>query len=464
MRYLLASFVLLTLLVLSPVSDAQEKPGVENRASSLVGTWVSRSKVGDTVVRYRKDGWFISAFYFTRQYSLTRDSVWTVGHWALSDDMIILHRLAGSDGLELVPEKRKLALKELTGNKLLIGNVPLDGQAFERMEEIPSSIEKQFSGSVLARQVYEQEEIILPEDAKKDVESYVGIEKVSGRTIRFYLSPGGEFLGSIGNENDDLIGKWEKSGDFLIISGVTEKQKLAILLELRKIEGQYKLFNVEQNGEQRPAGLNTSPFQKIEPVLLSIDGAEKYLQVQAFNDWYAKLSSISEGSAVRKQVANDGMIEEAKTSSKLVFKGDIKTGQVIGITKVFEEDGYYMTEVDGQYDAFLGASLSKFRSTKFPKSFRYQIGVISKLEPRTFRWFFTSGAIPKTDEYFSQQVETQAGLVSKIAVKRDGKIFLEINGVGTRTADFDKKVWDEFKASAEALFEIKKDKLPAEPE
>ena len=37
-------------------------------------------------------------------YSLTRNSIWAVGHWALADDLPILHRLAGSDGLELVPE------------------------------------------------------------------------------------------------------------------------------------------------------------------------------------------------------------------------------------------------------------------------------------------------------------------------------------------------------------------------
>ena len=323
-------------------------------------------------------------------------------------------------------------------------------------------MESQLSGPMLTRYVFEQQKLILPEDAKKDVESYVSIISDEGRTMRYYLSPGGEFLGSVGNKNDDLIGKWEKSGDFLTISGVTEKQKLTILMELRKIDGLYKLFNVETNGKQSLQALDIPAFQKIKPVKLSTDGAKQYLKVEAFSDWYAKLNSISESSVVRKQVTNDGAIEETKTTSKSVFQGDTKTGTVKGITKFFEEDGYYMIEVDGQYDALLGVSLSKSRSTKFPKTFRYQIGVISKLKPRTFRWFFTSGAIPKTDEYFSQQVVTQTGRVSKTTVQRDGKFFLESNGVGTRTGDFNPQVWNEFKAAANALFEVNKEAIPAE--
>lgn len=118
MRLLLTSVVLLTLLVLSPASDAQEKPELQKLVSPLVGTWVSKSDVGSTMVRYRKDGWFISAHYFSAPFSLTSNSVWAVGHWALDDDSLILHRLAGSDGLELVPEKRQLALKELTREQL----------------------------------------------------------------------------------------------------------------------------------------------------------------------------------------------------------------------------------------------------------------------------------------------------------------------------------------------------------
>ena len=247
MRLLLTSVVLLTLLVLSPASDAQEKPELQKVVSPLVGTWVSKSDVGSTMVRYRKDGWFISAHYFSAPFSLTSNSVWAVGHWALDDDSLILHRLAGSDGLELVPEKRQLALKELTANNLLIANVPSGGQAFEKMEDVPAPIESQLSGAVLKRQVYEQQKLILPEDAKKDVESYVSFLINQGRTMQYYLSPGGEFLGSIGEENDDLIGKWEKSGDFLIVSGITEKRKVAILMELKKIDGRYKIFNCHYN-------------------------------------------------------------------------------------------------------------------------------------------------------------------------------------------------------------------------
>ena len=44
-------------------------------------------------------------------------------------------------------------------------------------------------------------------------------------------------------------------------------------------------------------------------------------------------------------------------------------------------------EIDGQYDAFLGASLSKSRSTKSQNNYRYQIALVSKLEPFTIRWF-----------------------------------------------------------------------------
>lgn len=464
MRLLLTSVVLLTLLVLSPASDAQEKPELQKVVSPLVGTWVSKSDVGSTMVRYRKDGWFISAHYFSAPFSLTSNSVWAVGHWALDDDSLILHRLAGSDGLELVPEKRQLALKELTANNLLIANVPSGGQAFEKMEDVPAPIESQLSGAVLKRQVYEQQKLILPEDAKKDVESYVSFLINQGRTMQYYLSPGGEFLGSIGEENDDLIGKWEKSGDFLIVSGITEKRKVAILMELKKIDGRYKIFNAEANGMAAPDIFKLTPFQKITPVNLSTGGAKQYLNAEIFNDWYANLNTISERTGVRKQATTDGMIEETTTSSKSIFKADSKTGTVKGMSKIVEKDGHYMVEIDGQYDAFLGVSFSKSRSTKSPDRYRYQIGVISKLKPCTLRWFFTSGVIPKTDEYFSEQVMTPTGGTSKTAVKRDGKFFFEANSVGKRTGKFDEAVWDELKASAEALYKMTEARVPAEPE
>ena len=130
-----------------------------------------------------------------------------------------------------------------------IANVPLDGQVFDRLEDNPAEIESIFSSAELKRQVYEQQKIILPEVAKKDVESYISIDIKRGKTMQYYLSPGGEFLGSIGIKGDDLIGKWEKSGDFLIVSGVTEKNKVAILMELKKTDGRYKLFNAEANGQ-----------------------------------------------------------------------------------------------------------------------------------------------------------------------------------------------------------------------
>ena len=68
-----------------------------------------------------------------------------------------------------------------------------------------------------------------------------------------------------------------------------------------------------------------------------------------------------------------------------------------------------MAEIDGQYDAFLGASLSKSRSTKSQNNYRYQIALVSKLEPFTIRWFFTLGFVPKTDEYISENVRTPTG-------------------------------------------------------
>ena len=463
MRYLLTSLVLLTLLVLSPASEGQEKPKLQKLVSPLVGTWVSKSDAGSTMVRYRKDGWFISAHYFSASFSLS-ESVWAVGHWALADDSLILHRLAGSDGLQLVPEKRQLVLKELTPDKLRLASVPLGGQTFEKMEDIPAPIESHLSGATLKKQVYEQKGLILPEDAKKDVESYVSIFINQGRTMQYYLSPGGEFLGSIGEENDDLIGKWEKSGDFLIVSGITEKRKVAILMELKKIDGRYKIFNMEANGMAAPDTFKPTPFQKITPVKLSADGATQYLNVETFNDWYAKLNSMTEVTGVRKQVTAEGKIEETPTSSKSIFKADSKTGAVKGMSKMFEEDGYYMVEVDGQYDAFLGVSFSKSRSTKLPDSYRYRIGVISKLEPRTLRWFFTSGVIPKTDEYFSEQVMNSTGGTSKTTVKRDGEFFLEFNSVGKRTADFDEEVWAQFNVAAKALIEKTKDESPAQQE
>ena len=119
MRYLLTSLILLSSLVLSPALKGEDKSGTEKAVSPLVGTWVSKSNpaTGFTFVQYRKDGWFVSAHFFSAPYSLTRNSIWAVGHWALADDSLILHRLAGSDGLELVPEKRQLAIRELTQKK-----------------------------------------------------------------------------------------------------------------------------------------------------------------------------------------------------------------------------------------------------------------------------------------------------------------------------------------------------------
>ena len=462
MRYLLTSLVLLSSLALTPALDGQESPEPEKSVSPLVGTWVSKSDTGFTFVQYRQDGWFVSAHFFSAPFSLTRNSVWAVGHWALADESLILHRLAGSDGLELVPEKRQLAIRELTQKKLRIANVPLSGQLFERFEDNPAEIESMFSSHELKRQVYEQQKIILPEDAKKDVESYISIDIKRGKTMQYYLSPGGEFLGSIGIKNDDLIGKWEKSGDFLIVSGVTEKNKVAILMELKKTDGQYKLFNAEANGESVLKGFEFTPFQKITPVKLSADGAKQYLDVETFKYIYAGLSSISDATGVRKRVTSDGMIEATSTSNKSIFQADPVTGMVKGINKIFEEDGYFMTVVDGQYDAFLGVSLSKARSTKSPNSYRYQIGLVSKLEPLTIRWFFTPGFVPKTDEYIIETVRTPTGRTSKTTVKRDGNFYFEFNSESKRTSDFDEAVWDQFNVEVKALLETPKEESPRE--
>ncbi len=464
MRYLLTSLVLLSSFVLSSALKGQDKSEPEKSASPLVGTWVSKSNpaTGFTFVQYRKDGWFVSAHFFSAPYSLTRNSIWTVGHWALADDSLILHRLAGSDGLELVPEKRQLAIRELTQKKMRIANVPLDGQVFDRFEDNPAEIESIFSSAELKRQVYEQQKIILPEDAKKDVESYISIDIKRGKTMQYYLSPGGEFLGSIGIKDDDLIGKWEKSGDFLIVSGVTEKNKVAILMELKKTDGQYKLFNAEANGQSALKGFEITPFQKITPVKLSADGAQQYLDAEIFKDRYAGLSSISEATGVQKRVTSDGMIEATSTSNKSIFQADPVTGMVKGINKIFEGDGYYLQEIDGQYDAFLGVSLSKSRSTKFPNNYRYQIALVSKLEPLTIRRFFTTGSVPKTDEYIIENVRTPTGITSKTTVKRDGKFYFEFNGDSKRTSDFDEAVWDQFNEEAKALIEKTKEESPAE--
>ena len=110
MRHLLISFVVSASFVLLPSLEAQENSEKEKAAPPLVGTWLSKSEVGSTIVRYRKDGWFISVHYFATPNTLTRNSIWAVGHWALSKDSVVLHRLAGSEGLELVPSKRQLAI------------------------------------------------------------------------------------------------------------------------------------------------------------------------------------------------------------------------------------------------------------------------------------------------------------------------------------------------------------------
>ncbi len=464
MRYLLTSLVLLSSFVLSSALKAQDKSEPEKSASPLVGTWVSKSNpaTGFTFVQYRKDGWFVSAHFFSAPYSLTRNSIWAVGHWALADDSLILHRLAGSDGLELVPEKRQLAIRELTQKKMRIANVPLDGQVFDRFEDNPAEIESIFSSAELKRQVYEQQKIILPEDAKKDVESYISIDIKRGKTMQYYLSPGGEFLGSIGIKDDDLIGKWEKSGDFLIVSGVTEKNKVAILMELKKTDGQYKLFNAEANGQSALKRLEITPFQKLTPVKLSADGAQQYMNAEIFKDLYADLNSIAELTGIRKRVTSDEMIEETTTSSKSIFEADAKTGAVKGILKYSEEDGESMSEIDGQYDALLGVSLSKSRSTKYPNNNRLQIGVVSKPEPLMLRWFFTTGSVPKTDEYVIEEVKTPTGRRLKTTVKRNGKFYFEFNGESKRTADFDEAIWEQFNAEIKALIEKAKEESPAE--
>ncbi len=464
MRYLLTSLILLSSLVLSPALKGEDKSGTEKAVSPLVGTWVSKSNpaTGFTFVQYRKDGWFVSAHFFSAPYSLTRNSIWAVGHWALADDSLILHRLAGSDGLELVPEKRQLAIRELTQKKMRIANVPLDGQVFDRLEDNPAEIESIFSSAELKRQVYEQQKIILPEDAKKDVESYISIDIKRGKTMQYYLSPGGGFLGSIGIKGDDLIGKWEKSGDFLIVSGVTEKNKVAILMELKKTDGRYKLFNAEANGQSALKGFEITPFQKITRVKLSADGARQYMNAENFKDLYADLNSIAELTGIRKRVTSDEMIEETTTSSKSIFEADAKTGAVKGILKYSEEDGESMSEIDGQYDALLGVHLSKSRSTKYPNNNRLQIGVVSKPKPLTFRWFFATGSVPKTDEYVIEEVKTPTGGRLKTTVERNGKFYFEFNGESKRTADFDEAVWDQFNEEVKALIEKTKEESPAE--
>lgn len=449
MRSLMSLFVFVVLFLTSPHANAwQQTPEAKSRSQRLVGIWQHESRIGNTYLKFRKDHRYVAVHIW----SDTESALVTAGHWAEHDGKLVLQRLGGGDELEKVAPKRSITVSEVTDDSLVLGRVPLQGERYKKLEEFDY-----FNDAHLVKLLYTQSKIVWPEEPALEAETHVSM--IGGRTrIHLYLAPGGEFLGRVRDGKDPLKGKWEKSGDFLTISGVTEKDKVAILMELKMTNGKYKLFNFEANGEQSAVALNSPPFEKVSSIEVSADDAEPELEQEFFKRMYQNLTGHTKTN-VFDTVYRDGNKEEFEHYWEDVLKADVESGEVTVYSKYLgmeaENDGtaLSMTHVKGHFSAFFGVHLTRNKNIRRDKD-RLGIGVITNKSPMTTQWYAAKGSIPAEDEQFRESVRLADGSrKSTFRLKRNGELSVESSSE-SRDIESDKSVDEilqEFKAAYEEM-------------
>ena len=420
----------------------------EPSGSGLIGIWQHESRIGNTYINFRKDYWYVAVHIW----SDTQSALVTAGHWAEHDGKLVLQRLGGGDELEKVAPKRSITVSEVTDDSLVLGRVPLQGERYKKLDEFDY-----FNDAHLVKLLYTQFKIVLPEEPALEAETHVSM--IGGRTrIHLYLAPGGEFLGRVRDGKDPLKGKWEKSGDFLTISGVTEKDKVAILMELKMTNGKYKLFNFEANGEQSAVALNSPPFEKVSFIEVSADDAEPELEVKFFKQLYGYLTGHSK-SIFSDTVYREGNKEEAEHYWEDVVKADVNSGEVTVYSKYLGKEAgndgtaLNITNTQGHFSAFFGAHLTRNKNIRRDKD-RLGIGVITNKSPITTQWYSAKGSFPAGDEQFRESVRLADGSsTSTFRLKRNGKLFVESSSK-SHDIESDKSLDDilrEFKAAYEEM-------------
>ena len=449
MRNLLPLCLLASLFVVSPNAHAwQQTPEADPGSQRLIGIWQHESPIGNTHFHLRKDHWYIGV----HNWKETKSRLLTVGRWTEHDGKLVLQRLGAGDELEKMAPKRSITISEVTEDSLVLGRVPLQGERYKKVEEFGF-----LSNANAYKLLYDELGLVIPEEPVLEAETYVSL--IAGRTrIHLYLAPGGEFVGRVRDGKDPLKGKWEKSGDFLTISGVTEKDKVAILMELKMTNGKYKLFNFEANGQHSAAALNTPPFEKVSSIEVSADGAEPELEVKFFKQLYGYLTGHSK-SQVSDTVYREGNKEEAEYYWEGVLKADVNSGEVTVYSKYLGKEAgndgtaLNMTHTQGHFSAFFGVHLSRNKNIH-RETDRLGIGVIMNKSPITTQWYSAKGSIPAEDEQFRESIRLADGSsTSTFRLKRNGELFVESSSK-SQNIESDKPLDDilkEFKAAYEEM-------------
>ena len=414
-RMLCLASIALTICLLSSVNAGAK----EQDREALIGVWRFSSPNGNTYVRFRKDHWYVGLHFFDEQ---QHDyGVWSVGHWGINDKSLILQRVAGGQELDKVAAKRAIAISDVKDDRFVLGTVPFDGQVFKRVKVIPPNVGRHLTSSVRAQGVYAQTNIIFPEDPPLDVETHVTID--GGHSLfHLYLLPAGELLATVRN-GDDLTGKWERTGDILVLSGVSKLTNANITIKLKRINGQYRVVFFTRNGTPVPQALTLPPFVESKRVDVLQDGSLPELTA----GFYLKLNSFIGGRS-KSEVLKTLYKEEEKQKEAYHYdfatKSDAHSGAFTGYARQLDESGKLETlmRTTGHYNALLGTLMTTYLVAG-DENQAYRIGVITRQDPLTTEWFYPAGTHKEQDLYIMDSVmENDRESTSRKVHKKNGKL------------------------------------------
>ena len=391
----------------------------EQDQDALIGVWRFSSPNGNTYVRFRKDHWYVGLHFFDEgQHDY---GVWSVGHWGINDKSLVLQRVAGGRELDKVAAKRVIAISEVKDDRFVLGTVPFDGQVFKRVKVVPPNVGRHLTSSVRAQGVYAQTNIIFPEDPPLDVETHVTID--GGHSpFHLYLLPAGELLVTVRN-GDDLSGKWQRTGETLLLSGVSKLTNANITIKLKRINGQYRVVFFTRNGTPVPQALTLPAFVESKRVDVDRDGALPELTA----GFYQKLNSFMGGrskSEVLKTLYKQAEKEKEIYHYEFATKNDAHSGEFTGYARQLDEFGKLETlmRTTGHYNALLGTLMTTYQVAG-DEDQAYRIGVITGQDPLTTEWFYPVGTHKEQDQYIMDSVMVNdLESTSRKVHKKNGKL------------------------------------------
>ncbi len=418
MRIFTTFTLLLTLFVtcveLHGQQDAEKAVPLKN---GLSGFWKSESPSGESYVLLRKDGWF----WALHKYSNSTISV-AGGHWDTDRNKIILKRLLGDKAFDLVPEKRNLAFSIIGKDDFILGNWPVDGQKFKRCMDVPDNVGRIFKYQGYSNFIYKQYGILIPPEPEADTEIYSSVSQFNV-LHHLYLGAGGKFRLTEG-ANSELSGTWKRSGDGLQLTG-KDSGNTELVLELKKVDGQFKFIKAEANGQNIPTDKFPPPYQEFDDISLDAKKSTPEPTPEFFNELYQYIQGMTESEAIITRFEGE---QESRETERLkgIFETDVNSGVISSYSKRINEAGVLQGWAKSRqsYNPFFGVHFSIVEVLPVASKPRtmYRMAITIKQDPITTRWSYPDMALAEGVEIFAEHVRlNKVNSRSEFIVTRDGK-------------------------------------------